>query len=290
MYLSSKILRLERRVVQRAIRHLVRPWLTMPQIENDLRALGVRTGGILLVHSSLSALGYVVDGAPAVLEALIKAIGPGGTLVLPTHSWRIMEAGRRDFDVRTSSSCVGAIPETFRRMPGVVRSLHPTHSVAAMGPLAGWLIADHEYSQTPCGEGTPYARVLDHNGQILLLGVGLTANTAFHAIEALVQVPYLMNTFADRFTVTDALGVRRTIGVPRHRSGIARRFQAMERLLLDRQVAHGGLVGKAPSLLIDGTSFRDEMVKALANEPGLFLADQVESPTTRFTAFKKLFL
>src|SRR5215831_12542887 len=117
----------------------------------DLEALGVRPGGSLMVHSSLSSLGYVPGGVTAVIEALQRAIGPRGTLAMPAHSWERAGKGDFTFDVRKTPSCVGAISESFRKIPGVVRSLHPTHSVAALGPRAGFLTEGHENASTPCG-------------------------------------------------------------------------------------------------------------------------------------------
>src|SRR5262249_42288298 len=152
-----------------------------------------RPGAVLLVHSSLSALGYVPGGPETVIRALIDSVGPDGTVVVPTHSWQEMEDGSRTFDVRRTGVCVGAIPEYFRRRPGAVRRLHPTHSVAAIGPISDWLTAGHESSETPCGPGSPYVKILDRDGQILFLGTSLKSNTAFHTIEALEKVPYLMS-------------------------------------------------------------------------------------------------
>src|SRR5262249_52641015 len=142
---------LVKQFARRAMRPITRPRLTGATIAADLRALGVRRGGILLAHSSLSALGYVVGGPRTVIRALREAIGPKGTLVLPTHTWEWMETGCRTFDVNATRACVGAIPEALRAMPGAVRSLHPTHSVAAIGPRARPLIDGHELCATPCG-------------------------------------------------------------------------------------------------------------------------------------------
>src|SRR5262245_61873501 len=127
-----------KRAVKRAFRPLTQPWLKPRRIVEDLRAMGVGGQPFLFVHSSLSSLGYCVGGIRGVLAALQEASSPNGTLVLPTHSWEQMEAGCRLFDVRHTACCVGAIPESFRGCPGVVRSLHPTHSVAALGPRAEW--------------------------------------------------------------------------------------------------------------------------------------------------------
>ena len=102
----------------------------------DLLALGVRPGGVLLVHSSLKALGPAAGGPAAVIEALREALGPGGTLLMPALSYATVTRVNPVFDQKATPSCVGVIPETFRRMAGVRRSLHPTHSVCACGPMA----------------------------------------------------------------------------------------------------------------------------------------------------------
>jgi aminoglycoside 3-N-acetyltransferase len=79
--------------------------------------------------------------------------------------------GNPVFDVKRTPSRMGLITEVFRRTPGVVRSIHPTHSVAAWGQHAREIIAGHERSMTPCGRATPYGRLLQHSGKILFLGV-----------------------------------------------------------------------------------------------------------------------
>ena len=123
--------------VKTTLRVASKSWSTQGRITTGLRELGVKPGGILMVHSSLSALGYVPGGTRTVVESLRHALEPNGTLVMPTHSWEVMEKkGCRIFDARSTPSCVGAITEAFRAMPSVKRSLHPTHSVAAIGPLA----------------------------------------------------------------------------------------------------------------------------------------------------------
>src|SRR5262249_8420232 len=145
--------------------------------------LGVDEGDLLLVHPALPPLGYVLGGARTVIRALSDAVGGGGTIVLPSHTWEWMDMGSREFDVRRTPVCVGAIAEEFCKTPGVVRSLHPTHSVAALGPLAGPLIEGHEACRAPCGPGSPYSRALELGCRILLLGTGLESNTSHHTVE-----------------------------------------------------------------------------------------------------------
>jgi aminoglycoside 3-N-acetyltransferase len=201
--------------------------------------------------------------------------------MLMAHSWDRMEAGCRTFDVRRTPVCVGAIPEVFRTWPGVVRSLHPTHSVAVLGPRAGDLVAGHEQSATPCGADTPYDRALRDDGQILLLGVGLESNTAFHTIEALANVPYLMRDEPDPFEIIDDSGTSRHLAVSRHRPGIPRRFAALEDVLVAHGLATRGLVGRATARLVAGAAFRDFMIQRLHDDPGYLLAHPEGLPADR---------
>jgi len=266
------LLRYGKHATKAALRVVSRGRVTGPRIAVDLEALGVRPGGILLVHSSLSALGYVPGAARTVIDALRQVVGPDGTLVMPTHSWAQMAKGCRTFDVRRTSSCVGQITEQFRQMPSVVRSRHPTHSVAACGPLAEELTADHDRSDTPCGHGTPYEKIMELDGQVLLLGVGTIANTCFHAAEAIAGVAYLLQEAPDTFNIIDESGRSHTISIRRHQPHVRRRFPEMEEILLREGVAKRGMVGNGESVLAQGRVMRDFLLRKLREDPTFLLA------------------
>lgn len=174
---------------------------TISSLVDDLRELGVDTGMTLLVHSSLSRLGYVAGGAHAVVAALSSAVGAGGTLVMPTHStdlsdpaswsnppvpaawWDRLRSEMPAYDqMLTPTRGMGAIVECFRHVPGVLRSDHPTVSAAAVGPDAEFIVAGHELA-CGLGESSPQARVYDLDGHILLLGVSHSNNTSLHLSE-----------------------------------------------------------------------------------------------------------
>lgn len=265
--------------LKKTLRRMLGRPATARALVADLRAFGVRPGGLLLVHSSLSAFGYVIGGAPTIIRALITAVGPKGTLVIPTHSWAEMMAGGRTFDARHTGVCVGAVPETFRHWPGAVRSLHPTHSVAALGPAAVELTAGHERASTPCGSGTPYCRILDQDGQVLFLGVDLEANTAFHTMEALAEMPGLLNDHADDFTIIDAEGREQRVRLTRHRAAIPRRFREVEAMLTERGLVRVGRVGRAKALLLSGLAFRDALSAAMRDDPSFLVARKPNEET-----------
>jgi aminoglycoside 3-N-acetyltransferase len=152
---------------------------TPADLRSALQRLGVVAGDVLMVHSAFDRLSGFRGGPVEVIRALQEAVGPRGTLLMPTIPFQgtAVAYARGDpiFDARHTASLMGLITELFRRSPGVVRSLHPTHSVAAWGCRAETLIAGHEQADTPCGRGTPYGRLLEYDGKILLIGV--PANT-----------------------------------------------------------------------------------------------------------------
>ena len=178
-------------------------------IANDLTALGVPQGGALLVHSSLSAMGKVEGGSETVIKGLLKSLGPKGTLLMPALSYENVTRKNPAFDVRKTPSNIGRIPEFFRKREGTQRSLHPTHSVCAVGPLTDTFLGAHGKDSTPVGLHSPFRILRDLGGYILMLGCGLKPNTSMHGIEELIQPPYLfsepityMLTLADRTRTT----------------------------------------------------------------------------------------
>ena len=180
------------------------PGLTRARLVRDLRALGIGTGEVLLVHASLRKVGWVQGGAATVVAALREVLGGRGTLVVPTqtadnsdtsrlHLARIagmtgdevdrFRAAMPAFDVTaTSATSMGRIAEAVRRTPGAVRSSHPQTSFAALGPLAVPLMAGHA-PDCHLGERSPVARLYDAGARLLLLGVDYGACCAFHLGE-----------------------------------------------------------------------------------------------------------
>ena len=174
---------------------------TVETIAADLTNLGVAEGSLLLVHSSLSALGWVSGGAVAVVEALLQAAGPTGTIVMPTHSthlsepanwqnppvpeswWPIVRETMPAYDPRTTPTRgMGAIPELFRTLPDSVRGEHPQWSFTAHGPLANEIV--HPHALGSClGEESPLGRIYAAEGSVLLLGVDHDSNTSLHLAE-----------------------------------------------------------------------------------------------------------
>ena len=174
---------------------------TRRSLAADLRQLGLGPGTVVVVHSSLSSLGWVCGGSVAVVQALMDVLTESGTLVMPTHSAEYSDPGKWEhppvpeswqepirenmpaFDPQTTPTRgMGRIPETFRVWPGALRSSHPAVSFAAWGRHASFVTGDHSLAYS-LGESSPLARIYELDGQVLLLGVGHEVNTSFHLAE-----------------------------------------------------------------------------------------------------------
>lgn len=231
-------------------------------IVDQLRALGVREAGVLLVHASFRAVRPVVGGVPGLIGALREAIGPGGTLVMP--SW----TGDADepFHPGTTpaSPDLGAVADTFWRLPGVLRSDH-CQACAAVGPEAARILSD-PLPLPPHIPESPVGRVHDLDGQVLLLGVGHDADTTLHLTELLAGVPYRVPSHCT--VLRDGRPVRVDYGENDH---CCARFALADEWLRARGLQTEGRVGHAQARL---TRARDIVAVArehLAGDPLLFL-------------------
>ena len=158
------------------------------QIAEALQTLGVQTGHIVFVHSSLSSIGYVEDGANAVVDAFLDVLGSTGTLVVPAFTFSHGGKLNPVFDPIRDTSEMGRITEVARTRPGARRSRHLLHSVAALGPHAEEITAVHGPSAW-AADG-PFWKLYELDAHILMLGVPYLRCTFFHVIEQLVQVRY----------------------------------------------------------------------------------------------------
>jgi aminoglycoside 3-N-acetyltransferase len=162
------------------------------EIQQDLISIGIETGDTLLVHSSLSKIGYLQKGPETLINALITTIGESGHLLMPTSPNNVYQLNYIQntpfFDVLNSPSKTGAITEFFRTMSGVERSLHPTEPVSAFGKNANDFVKDHFNELTPYTERSPFYKVAKAKGKILYIGVTLdNAGTSLHVLEDAIK-------------------------------------------------------------------------------------------------------
>ncbi|QFU16726.1 aminoglycoside 3-N-acetyltransferase [Microvirga thermotolerans] len=181
-----------------------RPFLTRASLCADLRRLGVLPGDMVMVHAAMSRMGRLLNGPDAFIGALLDAVGPTGTILAYTdwdgaYDELLDGQGRvppewRDhippFDPERSRAIRdnGVLAEFIRTTPGAKRSGNPGASVAAVGARADWLTADHplDYGY---GEGSPFAKLVEAGGKVLMAGAPLDTMTLLHHAEHLARLP-----------------------------------------------------------------------------------------------------
>ncbi|MEG0766682.1 MAG: AAC(3) family N-acetyltransferase, partial [Clostridia bacterium] len=161
---------------------------TKQSLCQDLQKAKIYPNDTVIMHFSMKAIGSVEGGAEGVLDALMTYFQPG-LLVLPALTWANVHAEQPIFDPLQTPCCVGLLPEMFRKRMGVVRSWHPTHSVAAYGADAAAFCAGNERCDTPCARTSPWGKLLDRGAKIALVGCTLTSCTFLHGVEEWADVP-----------------------------------------------------------------------------------------------------
>jgi aminoglycoside N3'-acetyltransferase len=236
--------------------------VSRPELANQLRALGVEEGGVLLVHTSFRAARPVEGGPVGLIQALRDAIGPAGTLVMP--SW----SGDDDvpFDPLTTPAppSLGIVADTFWRLPGVLRSSH-CQAFAAAGPEAA-RVTSGPLPLPPHIPESPVGRVHDLDGQVLLLGVGHDADTTLHLAEILAGVPYRVPSHCT--VLQDGRPIRIEYEENDH---CCERFALADQWLRAQGLQSEGRVGHAQARLARARDIVKVTLEHLAREPLLFL-------------------
>jgi len=237
---------------------------------NDLLGLGVCPGDVLLVHSSLKPFGYVPGGTSTVVKGLLQTLGNRGTLLMPALSWETVTPKNPIFNIHITPSCVGLIAETFRLMPETLRSFHPTHSVCGMGKFASELIINHHKDHTPCGDNSPFRLLPKYGGKILMLACDLIFNTSMHAIEEVIEPPYL---FGKPITYTLWDGSNKCQlkeYTPHNFMGWQQRYDRLIHILTEPGL-RSSLIMKTRSHLIDAEALWGASIPTLRKNPLYFV-------------------
>jgi len=246
-------------------------------IKASLRQLGLKKGDKIGVHSSLSSFGVVEGGADTVIDALLEVVGKEGTIVMPTYStnrvgikltpeeiaagltWKFKIL---HYNPSTTPCWTGIIPETFRKRNGVLRSSHSTHSKAAIGRHAEKIIKNED----PSALG-PWKKLLELDGYILLVGVGLRACSSMHLAEERVKLPQHL---AEKITIPTRLAEKYPEDKWDVCYGPYPTFAKMEKPLLKNGAMRKTQVGKATIMLIKLRVLIDLYAERLKKDPDFF--------------------
>jgi aminoglycoside 3-N-acetyltransferase len=239
------------------------------------KALGganVRRDGVLFVHCAfrgLAAQGWAVDST---IGALIEWMRDG-TLVMPAMSWRIVTPANPVFDELSTPSHVGVLAERFRTRYASHRSLHPTHSVAALGTLADDLTSGHHLDDTPCSPNSPYGRATREDAHVLMIGIGLERCTAIHHAEEMIAPDVYLKPpeEAELYQCRSRAGLTHQVRLRRHVK-LNRDFPQFARPLAEKErLARGELAG-TPFMAVAQRDLLAEVSAALRRDPRAIIA------------------
>lgn len=244
-------------------------------IRQDLKSLGLCKGDAVLIHSSFKSMGSVEGGIETFVDALLSIIGDAGTLIAPTLTYRFVTMEERVFDYVNTPSCVGAISEYIRHIDGAKRSIHPTHSCAAIGAKRDFYISGHENDRTPIGENSPIYKLHEDGGKVLMLGCGIACNTSMHGVEEYLPTSYVFPEVPTPYTI---ILEDKTYDIDFYRHHIYQHgYQThFERLydIIDHRYMPKGIVHGAESYLIDSPEMWRVGIETLKKDE-LFFVDKI---------------
>lgn len=243
----------------------------MYDFTKDFAALGILPGDTVLMHSSMKALG--TDETPeSFLLALCDYLGEKGTLLLPALTYSNVGESQPLFDVKTTPPCIGLLPNVFLTLPGVVRSMHPTHSCAAKGFRAVEMTSRHHLDETPVGENSPFRILADVDGKILMVGDINDHCTFMHGMEEIAGAPYCLNKHRTRYILEDYDGKQKEVHLFGHDfSAVAdQKYSRFENVLSYPDIKKGKIVN-ANCTLVSASALRIAAVNKMKEDPYYFV-------------------
>jgi aminoglycoside 3-N-acetyltransferase len=240
---------------------MMEPSLAVDYLIQQLLSLGVKPGGVLLVHCAFSKVRPVNGGPLGLITALETALGPAGTLCMPSMT----SDDDHPFDPKTTDcKGLGIVADTFWRQPGVLRSDSP-HAFSAKGPLAERITALHP-PDLPHGLESPVGRIYELDGQVLLLGVDHTSNTTIHLCENLAGVRY--RRAKRSMIIQDGRVQTISYGEIDH---CCQNFRLVDSWLEDEGLQSRGRVGNAEARLIRSKDIVRIVTERLSQDETIFL-------------------
>ena len=249
---------------------------TQEDVEAMLLKIGIKTGDVLMLHSSLSQIGYVEGSAQTLINAILKVIGHSGTMVMPAFPAKGFNydylKSKPVFDLLNTPSNSGIITETFRKMKGVKRSLHPTDSVCAIGKKSELITGSHFNQITPYNKMSPFYKLIELHAKIILLGVDLTVLTNLHTLEDAIanfKFPVYHSTIFDCVLINEKKQ-KVTVKTKCHDPRWSKKRKCNELLPLFETagVLKKSKLGNAQVFLLDANKMFDCMLKNY-NEKGI---------------------
>ena len=246
-------------------------FISKDQLIQDLIDCGIQKGESVLIHSSLSKIGYLKNGPKDLVDALFAVIGEEGNVLMPNSpnaEFQLNYIKKNSlFDVKNSVSKLGAISEYFRLLPGAKRSEHPTEPVSCIGPDAEYFTQTHFGEKTPYTKNSPFYKLTEKKGKILYIGVTFAnAGTSLHLLEDAVsnfKFPvYYPTAFNVKVQKENGELKEMEIFVHDPAQSKKRKCDALIPLFEEAGVLFHSKIGKAPTLVVSANGMYETMLNA----------------------------
>ncbi len=252
--------------------------ISKSQLVGDLKKLGINKGDHLSVALSLKRIGYVDGGPNVFIDALLEAVGPNGTIIMPTYSksFHISEIdtklNKKDyiFDPNSSKAETGLVPNTLVKRKEAIRSRHPMNSVTAIGKMAKYLTEGHDEN---ADSFMPYSRLAKINGKILCIGINDRVVAIRHEAQHLAGLLNVVPPWRGVKFIEESGNIK--IFVNKNGGGCTRRLPELVNVLRERGILKEGKIGSAKALLINAKDFLEVTSKLLRNNPTLNLCNRI---------------
>jgi aminoglycoside 3-N-acetyltransferase len=238
---------------------------TPPTVAELLDALAIPRDAILFVHSSFRGLAQRGWRPEAMLEGLLDYLS-SGTLLLPTMSWRAVTSDNPRFSELATPSITGVLSEIFRTRFATHRSLHPTHSVAGSGMMAGRLLGSHHIDDTPCSDLSPFGLTAVHDGYVMLLGVEMDSCTLVHHAEEKIAPGLYLRPEVETYTCRRRDGSEIAVRTRRH-FRLARNFWQFENQLARHDKVRHATIDDVPCRSFPARAMDDLIQGVLRCDP-----------------------
>jgi aminoglycoside 3-N-acetyltransferase len=219
----------------------------------------------------MKAIGKCENGGDDVIDAFMEYY-KDGLLIFPTHTWDDIYGEKNVYDPETEEPCVGILPKLFLKRQGVIRSLHPTHSLAAYGKNAAEFTAGEEHATTPNPRNGCWGRLCDYNATIIFVGCDLTSNTLGHGIEEWLDIPNRVSDWTERLYIKMG-NTYKAVDMHRHDSTVdcvSDNYIKEAEAYTDAGVMRMGTIGDAEVYICDAKGMADVTSARLKQNPDLF--------------------
>lgn len=237
---------------------------TKKQIEEQLVCMGIMPDDAVLIHTSYRSVGEVEGGIDGFIDAFKEYLSEG-MLIIPTHTWSVVDKTNPIYDVNATIPCIGAVASAAAFRKDGVRSLHPTHSVWATGKNAKSFVEGEEYAQTPAPVGGCWSRLSDIGAKILLVGVGNNRNTFIHAVDEKASLDDRLDDHEWNVTVIDYDGNKITHPFRGHGETGSENFGNFEKMFIAKGVQTSGKLGGAEVKICDAKKCAELLLRFYRN-------------------------